>query len=105
MFLPLRIPDPHSYVPAGLRLWLLSRHRSTILAVFPNPPSFWGSQTGVSVPVPEERDTSVAVRPFVAGGFKSYFNERTFVRSELPAAIGSRGVSDVTLGLGFGTDF
>jgi hypothetical protein len=38
-------------------------------------------------------------------GFKSYLTERSFVRSELSAAFGSRGLAQLSIGLGFGVDF
>jgi hypothetical protein len=41
----------------------------------------------------------------MAVGAKSYFNERTFIKSEFSAAVGGGGFSHAILRLGFGVDF
>ena len=91
----------HPYVSAGVRVGVGSSHRTrdAFATVY--------SRGAASYPIPalDERRTIVQLRPFAAAGFKSYFTERTFVRSELAAAFGSRGVTQLSLGLGFGVDF
>jgi hypothetical protein len=91
----------HPYVSAGARVAVGSSHKirdgfATLytrgVATYPIPPL-------------DEDRTILQVRPFAAAGFKSYFTERTFVRSELSAAFGSHGPTQVSLGLGFGVDF
>ena len=47
----------------------------------------------------------VEARPFAAAGFKSYFNEWTYMRSDVLIAIGSHGPSHGTVRIGFGIDF
>ena len=48
--------------------------------------------------------TDMEAVPFIRGGFKGYFNERAFFRTDL--GVGLRGgVRHVTLGSGFGFDF
>ena len=44
-------------------------------------------------------------RPFFAAGYKSYFNERTYMKSELLIAIDQVGASHGTIRIGFGFDF
>jgi hypothetical protein len=92
----------HPYVSAGARLAIGSSHKSR--EGFATGSSRGGIVTDPIPPV-DERRTVVEVRPLLAAGFKSYFNERAFIRSELAAAFSSRGVTQVSLGLGFGVDF
>jgi hypothetical protein len=91
----------HPYVSVGGRLNLDEVHKirqgnATVsgrtMATYPVAPL-------------DTRETYVYVRPFAAAGFKSYFNERSYIRSELSTAFSTRGVSQVTLRLGFGVDF
>jgi hypothetical protein len=91
----------HPYVSAGARIGIGSTHRSrdVFATVY--------TRGVVNFPIPpiDEHRTIVQVRPFAAAGFKSYFTERTFVRSELSTAFSSRGLTQLSLGLGFGVDF
>ena len=93
----------HPYVSAGFRLGWLGEHRfraqgtSTFVER--------GVRYTFNVPMVDARNTSLLVKPLVAGGFKSYFNERTFIRSEILITFGSHGPTDVTFGLGIGVDF
>ena len=57
------------------------------------------------VPALDSRRHVVLVRPFVAGGFKSYFNESVFVRPEVQTALTPSGPSRVALRLDVGVDF
>lgn len=61
--------------------------------------------TSTWFPTVTVRSPAPLVRPFAAGGFKSYFNERTFTRSELLFAVGPHGYSHATLRVGVGMDF
>jgi hypothetical protein len=89
----------HPYVSAGVRMVWQAEHtvRSQQTVTI----------NRVSYPVPaiDDRNTSLTARPFVTGGFKSYFNERTFMRSELLWAMGPQGFSHATLRIGAGVDF
>jgi hypothetical protein len=53
----------------------------------------------------DERTTTVFARPFIAGGWKSYFNERVFIRSEVLVAMRRDGFSHATMRIGAGFDF
>jgi hypothetical protein len=57
------------------------------------------------VPALDRTDMSVAARPVVAAGYKSYFNERTFMRTELQTSFGRGGGPHPALRIGFGFDF
>jgi hypothetical protein len=48
--------------------------------------------------------TTVAVRPFVASGFKAYMSDRVFFRSDIRVAFRG-GADDVLLRVGIGVDF
>ena len=52
----------------------------------------------------EEPRTDVTVRPFVSGGFKAYFTQRGFFRTDLRFAFRD-GIDEVQLRIGFGADF
>jgi hypothetical protein len=91
----------HPYVSAGARIGIGSSHRTR--------EGFATAYTRGVVTYPiaplDERRSVAQVRPFGAAGFKSYFTERTFVRSELSAAFSGDGLSQLSVGLGFGVDF
>jgi hypothetical protein len=53
----------------------------------------------------DREGSSWTVRPVVALGCKSYFNERTFIRSEFLTAFNRQGLAQLTLRAGFGFDF
>jgi hypothetical protein len=89
----------HPYVSGGVRLGWIDEHRSreqTTMTV-----------GGVrhTIPALDDRDASLLARPIAAVGCKSYFNARTFVRTEALAAFGSNGVSQTTFRIGAGFDF
>jgi hypothetical protein len=52
----------------------------------------------------EERKTDVAVRPFLATGFKAYMTGRGFIRGDVRVAFRS-GIDELQLRVGFGVDF
>ncbi len=91
----------HPYLSGGLRVIHADAH-------IQREPTAWlnggGRFVQVEVPPDESRRTRVLVRPFAAFGFKSYFNERVFVRPEISAAASGRGVGQLTVRLGFGVD-
>ena len=91
----------HPYLSAGVRLTWLAEHRTVF---FPGQQTDPSNLSLVYNPVTDEQDTLLQLRPFVAAGFKSYFNERTFIRSEVLTAVGPHGFSYV-LRLGAGIDF
>jgi hypothetical protein len=57
------------------------------------------------IPAVDERSTTVVARPFIAAGWKSYFNERVFIRSEVLVAMRQDGFSHATMRIGAGFDF
>lgn len=70
----------HPYVSTGIRLPVLREHR------IGDGTAYRGNEDSLC-----RQWTNVLRRwgrPFVAGGFKSYFNERIFVRTEIYAAAG-----------------
>jgi hypothetical protein len=86
----------HPYVSAGMRLTFLREERET-----------YSYPTNCCRPalVTTVNQTSLQARPFGAFGFKSYFNERWFVRSEVLLGFDAKGLSHGTARLGFGIDF
>ncbi len=92
----------HPYVSGGVRMSIFDRHKV-------RNGSAWVSDrlTSREYPIPplEVRDRDVSARPYVAVGFKSYFDERAFVRSEWSTAFSDRGAVHWVLRLGFGVDF
>lgn len=93
----------HPYVSAGIRATLHDGHKVRPPIAY-LPYALQGPATH-QIPPFESRDREVFTRPYVAAGFKSYFNERTFIRSELSTAYAESGVRQWTLRLGMGVDF
>ncbi len=63
------------------------------------------SVTGqISIPALTRTETTVTVSPYAAAGFKAYFTERGFFRTDLKVSLRS-GVDRVTWRAGFGADF
>src|SRR6266542_5234255 len=89
----------HPYLSAGARMTWQTEHTVRY------PQTFTVNGVTYRVPPVDERYTAQLTRPFVAGGFKSYFNERTFMRSEALIALGPHGFSHATLRIGAGIDF
>jgi hypothetical protein len=89
----------HPYVTGGVRVGVLREHRVREQA------TYRAGGITYSVPPLDERRTTAMARPFAAGGFKSYINSRTFVRTEVMTAFGRDGESQITLRLGIGVDF
>ncbi len=86
----------HPYVSGGVRLTAVYEEIETYLY----DPALRGSNVQIM-----RRKTYVEARPFVAAGCKSYFNEWSFMKSELLVAVGSHGIAHSTLRVGFGVDF
>jgi hypothetical protein len=89
----------HPYVSGGVDLGWVRAHRfrgQTITTV---------NRIRYTIPAVDEQDTSLTAHPLVAVGCKSYFNSRTFVRTEARVAFGPDGVSRTTFRFGFGVDF
>jgi hypothetical protein len=92
----------HPYLSAGTRVGFVDVHKVRD----PSVPVYSGrTVVFYQLPALDQRETLVQVRPFLAGGFKSYFNERAFVRSEVSTAFNRRGLSQFVMRLGFGVDF
>jgi hypothetical protein len=89
----------HPFVSAGLQVGTVSQHRVR------QPATVTSNRVTYQIPPIDEHSYAVLARPFVAVGAKSYFNERTYVRSELLIGAYDRGFSHATLRLGFGVDF
>jgi len=86
----------HPYIAAGVGFNALSEEREQFSFISP---------TRIN-PVPVvSNETHLQVRPFAAVGCKSYFNQRTFMKSELLFSSGPHGFSHAMLRAGFGIDF
>jgi hypothetical protein len=86
----------HPYVSAGLGLSSISEERTVYSFI---------TTSRVNQPPVVSHERYLRVRPFVAAGYKSYFTERAFMKSELLFAVRSFGFSHATLRIGFGVDF
>jgi hypothetical protein len=89
----------HPFVSAGMQIGVIDEHR------YRYPQTYTSNRVPYNVPALDERSTHTLARPFFAVGAKSYFNERTYVKSEFLMAAHSGGFSHATLRLGFGFDF
>jgi len=89
----------HPFVSAGIAVMRQDEHsvRPAQVATINRVP--------YTIPAVDERATRVVARPFVAAGWKSYFNERVFIRSELLVAARRDGFSHATMRVGAGFDF
>jgi hypothetical protein len=86
----------HPYVSAGIRVTSFSEESRTIVynSNYSSPPA-----------VTTNSRKYMEARPFIAAGYKSYFNGRVFMRSEGLLAFDENGISHGTVRLGFGIDF
>jgi hypothetical protein len=84
----------HPYVSAGVRVTAVSDETQT----FVYSPTYSATSVSTTSRVSE-------VRPFVAVGYKSYFNERAYMKTDALLAIDTKGISHGTLRAGFGIDF
>jgi hypothetical protein len=94
----------HPYVTAGISVDVANIHRfrdAGIDNVF--VPGNRGFR--FDVPAIDTRDTVTEVRPFLAFGTKSYFNEHWFARPEVQLGFGQSRLGQVSLRLGIGRDF
>jgi hypothetical protein len=89
----------HPYLSAGVRVGFLETHLTR------SPQIVTQSRVTYNAPGLDRTDSSVIVRPIAAAGFKSYFNERTFLRTEAAAVFDSHASPHVALRVGFGFDF
>jgi hypothetical protein len=86
----------HPYVSAGVRVTLFSEVTRTDV-YYPN--------FSVAPTVTTSSRKFTQARPFVAAGYKTYFNERLYMRPEVLVAFDENGASHGTVRLGFGIDF
>ena len=89
----------HPFVSGGVQIGAVNDH------LHRDPQSYTVNRITYSVPGLDKDTSSVGVRPFMAVGAKSYFNERTFIKSEFSIAVKGNGFSHAVLRLGFGFDF
>jgi hypothetical protein len=89
----------HPFVSVGADVSLVDDHR------FREEATQTSNRISYAVPALDTHASSVTTRPFVAAGFKSYFNERAFVRPELQVGFGRNGASRTNIRLDFGFDF
>jgi outer membrane protein W len=83
----------HPFVGAGLDLtWERSRRRD----------EFYSAAPVRNQPFPTETD--LLVRPFATLGFKAYFTQKAFFRTDMRLAF-DKGVDEALLRFGFGVDF
>jgi hypothetical protein len=89
----------HPYVSGGVRIGLLNEHQVRESGTY--------RSGGISYTVAgfDQRRTDVLVRPFVAGGFKSYVSRSVFARTEARLAFAQDGVRQVSVVAGIGVDF
>jgi hypothetical protein len=89
----------HPFVSAGVALVRQAEHsiRPQHLVTL--------SRIPYEIPAIDQRTTKLFARPFVATGWKSYFNERIFIRSEVLIAVKPEGFSHATMRIGAGFDF
>lgn len=93
----------HPFVSAGVR--------GNVVTIDRNREGYGYTWNGTSsqaftIPSINDQKTEWTARPYVGAGYKSYFyNDRTFIRSELQFGFASQGVSQWTLRTGFGWDF
>jgi|SRR5262245_10032281 len=85
----------HPYVSAGVRV--TSFNEDFTIATF--------SSTVGRVALSSGSRRFTQARPFVAAGYKSYFNERVYMRSDFLIAVDKIGLSHGTLRVGLGIDF
>jgi hypothetical protein len=89
----------HPYVSVGARVGFLETHSTRF------PQTYTQNRITYSVPPLDRTDSDVVVRPMLAAGFKSYFNERTFMRTEGMSSFGTDGSPHLAFRVGFGFDF
>jgi hypothetical protein len=89
----------HPYLAAGVRVGLLREHRFRDAIPFPV------RGVAVSAASIDEWHTTIQGRPFVEGGFKSYFNRSVFVRTDGQLTFSRDGVAVGALHAGIGFDF
>jgi hypothetical protein len=89
----------HPYVSGGVRIGLLNEHQVR------ESGTYRSGSLGYTVAGLDERRTDVLVRPFVAGGFKSYVSRRVFARTEARLAFAQDGLRQVSVIAGIGVDF
>jgi hypothetical protein len=100
----------HPFVAAGLDVERvrheIDRPAQTVL-VYPGrgltPPSFIVAGR-IEVPALTRSETAVTAAPYAAAGFKAYFTERSFFRTDLKVSARSR-IDRVIWRAGFGVDF
>jgi hypothetical protein len=89
----------HPYVSGGVRIGLLNEHHVREAGTYRS------GTLSYTVPGFDERRTDVLVRPFVAGGFKSYISRSVFARTEARLAFAQDGIRQVSVVAGIGVDF
>jgi hypothetical protein len=91
----------HPYLSAGARIEWTDIQKTRMGTAFISG----RSPTTVAIAPLNIRQGDVQTYPFAAAGFKSYFDERSFIRSEMSTSYNSRGLNQLTLRVGFGVDF
>ena len=89
---------------AGVTRPSVQRSRSPIYTRNPLNPQIISVTGQISIPALTRTETTVTVSPYAAAGFKAYFTERGFFRTDLKVSLRS-GVDRVTWRAGFGADF
>jgi hypothetical protein len=89
----------HPYLSVGARIGFLATHSIRYAQTYTQ------NRISYSVPALDRTDTSVVARPVIAAGYKSYFNERAYMRTELQTSFGADGSLHPALRIGFGFDF
>jgi hypothetical protein len=91
----------HPYVAGGARVEWGNVEKTYVSSV--TVPG--RSPATAPIPPPNTHRRDVETYPFLAAGFKSYFDERAFIRSEMSTTYDRHGVNQFSLRVGFGVDF
>lgn len=100
----------HPFVAAGVDIERVQHEIDrpaqsvVIYARSPSNPQIVNVIDRIAIPALTRTETAVTIAPYVAAGFKAYFTERGFFRSDLK--VGTRnGIDRVIWRAGFGIDF
>jgi hypothetical protein len=100
----------HPFVVAGVDIehlrHAIERPAQTVAVYTRNPLNPQAVQVVTQIPIPAltRTETAVTVSPYAAAGFKAYFTERAFFRTDLKVNVRS-GIDRVIWRAGFGADF
>ena len=100
----------HPFVAAGVdiehRSHEIERPEQTVVLYSPSPlnPQIVDFAGRIQIPALNRTETAITVSPYAATGFKAYFTERAFFRTDLKMSVRSE-IDRVIWRAGFGVDF